>query len=312
MKKYVLKIFLFILIFYILDYGISFIVKEGYKKINLGIEGKLNKLYYGSIDEEVIILGCSRAVSHFNPIVMENIYKKSTYNFGIGAAPIREHYLILDTIIKRGHRPSYIIYNIGINTFGKENIPFSFHYNEHRPYYVDYKGIKHILREKGYRYYIKTLCRCYAYNRVFVESIKILITKVHSGEAYIKGAALQNIPWDGKFEEFIRKHPNGYECEINEESKKYFLNIIKLTKAHNIKLILVRSPEYYEIYDYQNNREEILSFMKKIAKENNLVFLDYGDEKCYLSKSRKYYYNCQHLNAKGANIFSEIVAKDLY
>ncbi|MDI6786480.1 MAG: hypothetical protein QMD92_07190 [bacterium] len=152
MKKYILKICLFILIFYILDYGLSLVIREGYKKINLGIKGKLNKLYYGNIDEKVIILGSSRAVCHFNSVVMENIYKKSTYNFGIGAAPIREHHFVLDTIIKRGYLPSHVIYNIGINTFGGEGRSASFHYIDQQPYYIDNNMLRYIIKNRGYRY----------------------------------------------------------------------------------------------------------------------------------------------------------------
>ncbi|MFH1449281.1 MAG: hypothetical protein ABIG09_02600 [bacterium] len=313
MKRYLLKIGLFILFFFILDYNISLVVKKGYKKINLGIEGKLNKLCYGNISEKVIILGSSRAATHFNPMVMENIYQKLTYNFGFGGVSVREHYTILSTIIKRGYHPSKVIYNLGINTLEKEEKKsWRFLYKEHQPYYVDDDTIKDILREQGFRYSIKTLCRCYAYNEVFVESIKSLLGKTHSGETYIKGADLLNISWDKKFEEFIKNHLNGYSCEIDKKSLEYFLRIIKLTKTHKIELILVISPEYYEIYNYQNNRRKILSFIRKMASENGLTLLDYGGGKCFLSQSKEYFYNSQHLNAKGANIFSKIVAKDLH
>lgn len=313
MKKNFLKILVFLLIFMLLDLGISVVLKRGYKKINYEIIGKLNKLYYGNVNEEVIILGDSRAIEHFNPIVLEKVYKKLTYNFGIAATPVREHYFIISTIINRGFHPSKVIYNIGINTFGKEGKkPAGFHYYDHQPYYSENKLLKKIIIGQEYNYFIKTLCKCYAYNRVFLDIIRSNFKKTHLKDNWVKGADIIDAPWDGKFEEFIKDHPNGYTCHIDEDSKRYFLKLIKLTRLNNIELILVMSPEYYEIYKYQNNRKEVLSFIKNIAKENNIVFLDYGSEKCYLSKCRRYFFNSQHLNKKGANIFSKIVALDLY
>ena len=74
-------------------------------------------------------------------------------------------------------------------------------------------------------------------------------------------------------------------------------------------MIFVYTPEHIEGQHFVSNRAEIMAFYKKIADKYNIPFIDYSaDSMCY---NKDYFYNSEHLNLKGANMFSQKLASDL-
>jgi hypothetical protein len=88
-----------------------------------------------------------------------------------------------------------------------------------------------------------------------------------------------------------------------------FLDYIKECREAGIRLILVYPPEYFEGQDFVGNRKEIVSLIKDIADRNGLPYLDYSDHP--LTSKKEYFYNSQHLNMTGANIFTAVFCDDL-
>ena len=74
-------------------------------------------------------------------------------------------------------------------------------------------------------------------------------------------------------------------------------------------MYLVYSPEYIEAQGLYRNRKEIFKMFKEIANNYDVEFMDYSqDPICY---DKSFFYNSQHLNAKGAELFSKKIAVEM-
>jgi hypothetical protein len=97
--------------------------------------------------------------------------------------------------------------------------------------------------------------------------------------------------------------------KIDKESVILFEKFIVDSKKRNIPIIFVYTPEYIEGQHFVSNRAEIMALYKKIAIQYNIPFIDYSsDPMCF---NKDYFYNAEHLNLKGANLFSSKLATDL-
>ena len=84
-----------------------------------------------------------------------------------------------------------------------------------------------------------------------------------------------------------------------EEDIEQFL---KECKRDNIKLIFVYTPEYIEGQKFVANRTSIFKTFSKYSKKYEIPFYDYSKDSLCLDK--KYFYNSNHLNKTGAEIFT--------
>ena len=83
MRFFLLKVILYTACLYVLGTSIENIVERGLKLTDFGIIGDWNKIFEGDINDEVIILGSSRAVDHLDPRIFEHTVKMTCYNLGI-------------------------------------------------------------------------------------------------------------------------------------------------------------------------------------------------------------------------------------
>ena len=125
----------------------------------------------------------------------------------------------------------------------------------------------------------------------------------------VKGYREQDLEWDGTFETFKKKFPAGYTHSFDTEVVEEFDAYLDYCRENDIKVILVFSPEYFELQPLLVNREEIMNVFRDISKKHDLPFLDYSDHP--MAFNRSYFYNSEHLTKQGAELFSEVLAQDL-
>src|SRR6202041_2872527 len=102
---------------------------------------------------------------------------------------------------------------------------------------------------------------------------------------------------------FETANPNGVTIPINDAAIRAFESLIELCQQSNIKLILVYSPQFHEMIRLTRNRVAIFALFTAIAKKYSVPFIDYTQSP--ISQSQDFFYNSQHLNERGAAIFSD-------
>lgn len=302
MWKKIRPIILFSVIFLLL----YFIIISGFREY----PGVLHNVFSGEINSKILVTGSSRAFVHYDPDVIEKVTGKTCFNIGLDGTSLRLQLAVLRAFLKNNRKPDIIIQNLDITSFASSEIyqPTQYigylHerdiYNalveidpifwkfRHVPLYDLFFHGKEITKKAIYGYLYR-----YLKFKIYHENIR-------------KGFLPREVKWDGSFDSYKKNNPQGINREIKESEIKRLKEIIELAKSNGIKIILVYSPEYYENYELTLNRKEIFKIFKDVALEYNVLFLDYSGSD--LSKLKQYFYNSQHLNAKGAEKFSEDVA----
>jgi len=74
-------------------------------------------------------------------------------------------------------------------------------------------------------------------------------------------------------------------------------------------LVFVILPTYYQLKNIAQNNNKIIDFYKNIEKNSQIYFLGFPIIK--ETKEKKYFYNFSHLNAIGANTFTNTLTDSL-
>lgn len=96
---------------------------------------------------------------------------------------------------------------------------------------------------------------------------------------------------------------------ISENKKEDLIAIINDLNKLGINVILINSPEYIYQINSQDNRNEIIDLYKSIANKYNIPFIDYSGDS--INYRKELFYNSNHLNAKGADVFTKKLAQDI-
>ena len=122
MKKFLIRIGLFVLPVILLAYPIDCIITSGLKKsrsFSYGKSAVWNDILQGQIHSDCIILGSSRATQHIDPTMIERETGIDTYNLGTDAHNVNMDMFKFDQLLKYNTRPKYVIYSVDAFTLEK-------------------------------------------------------------------------------------------------------------------------------------------------------------------------------------------------
>jgi hypothetical protein len=242
-------------------------------------------------DIDYIFLGSSRVDNFIDSRTVEKITGKKTLNLGVQGAKLDDYYLMLQLLKKQDIRAAVIfvqvdyVYNMtGTSVILKsELMPYisdpliSKYIKERDP---DFWKLKHI---PFYRYMV------YGYKLGFREFISSLIQK--------KPRVSLNNGYNAKY---------GSTGLLKSALPDRIITNNKVVDAmqvfadkNNMKLVFFTSP-------LCGNTKNI-SFIKKLEKKFD-HFMNYSE--IFKSKDQ-YFFNCSHVNDKGAQAFSTQIAEDI-
>lgn len=294
MKQSIKYSILFFGLIVIIDLISGVIFENLFKQIKFGDYGVLNKSL--SSDSEILILGSSRAVHHYNPKIFSKGLNKSCYNAGFGGQGLFLNYALLKERIK-SQPPKIIILDLAPNiiddnkTYNKLNLLL--------PYYKTHLAFKEIIQLNPEFSKLELVSSLYVYNSTlydFIRSLLLKEKKSNFGFVPLEGQINEN-----KFSPFI------LENEKMDNNKITYLNkIINLCETENIRLISVISPTYLK-FDQKNR---IIDKLKTILNKKNIEFYDYSNDTSFYQK-KVFFKDQLHLNEVGADIFSNDLAEKI-
>jgi hypothetical protein len=115
--------------------------------------------------------------------------------------------------------------------------------------------------------------------------------------------------WDSSFNSFKISNPQGVNNKISKETLSLFDDFLDESVTARSIVFLVNPPSYYESQEYINNYDSILDIYRKYQKKDQVFFLDYSN--LDLSRDTLYFYNSQHLNKLGSELFTKRLAEDI-
>ena len=308
MKKFGLTLILFSIPLFILAGLADYYINKSLRKSKHKYFVVWNDLVSGNINSEIVVYGTSRARAHINSKILEDTLKLSTYNLGIDGFTFKMEYCRHELILEKNKKPSFIIQTLDFHILG--DIDNLYQFQQFCPYFDNETILKTIKTYKGPNWwdYNLPLVRYYGNTEEIFSAMNILLRPSHNKGNRYKGFYNFNRSWTYEFEK-VKKSKKTMFQKLDKDSVILFENYLADTKRRGIPIIFVYTPEYIEGQNFVSNRKEIMALYNKLAAKYDIPFIDYSsDPLCF---NREYFYNAEHLNLKGTNLFSKKLASDL-
>jgi hypothetical protein len=281
--------------------------------------GLCNRVVNGQVNAEVLVLGSSRAYVHFDPAIIARATGKSCYNIARDGTKPEFQLAFLQMYLRHNRPPEYLLLALDLTSLEKvSGLPDPGLYLA----FLDQSEIAAEMRQQGRRWLLYTRFpfvplaqdqgHVNFYHRVreraTIEAMRGLLGRPRP-EFLQAGFMPHDLEWRPDFEQFKQQHPNGVRMSIDSHAIASVRSILELCRRLQIKLVMVYPPEEQESQTFCLNRAEVFRVFEQFAREFQMPFWDYSNHP--LCHQREFFYNSQHLNARGAAIFSEDFAKRL-
>lgn len=310
MKKFLLNLLFTVLGLMIIAFAVDHMITEGLKKSNYRETSKWNEVVEGGIDAKVLVLGSSRALVHFDCEVISEFTNQSCYNLGIDGSNIQTQTLMLELYLGKNKLPKELIWVLDLHSFSYTDEVYGF---EQMIPYTGQSEIRQILNfNKVYsRFYYHLPIIRYKFVKHTISKGILSYLNLYKRTSILKsGYRPMKREWDYSFEAVLDSIQEQIEYNIDNEIISDFKNKLNEIKGEGIKISFVYAPQHIDGDKIIKNRKEIIDSYRILAQESDIDFFDYS--KSEINQNREYFYNSNHLNKKGVDIWMQIFLKDFY
>ncbi len=297
MNSFLKKILWFALAFFLFDkiFYLAMVTAP-----DMEIDKRLEQIITGNMNHEIIVLGSSRGARNIIASQIEDSLGVSTYNLSYPGSNIEFHDFLLEAIIKHNKVPKKVLLAIDEPDELLYNEMIQFRYDRLYPL-VGYSYINNKMIERGEK---NQFSKVFILNRINVKEIRFspkkftpLDTIAPCGSMYVSyQKANQHF-------HFPEGKPS-YDISLEEEKYlKAFRVFQKRCLKNNIELHLVFSPNF---------RPHNFAFEQRITtisdKETNQILYN-QNQPAY--KDSNYFFDVNHLQYKGAKIFTDEIIRQI-
>lgn len=301
MKKFLITISIFAVTIYGLAWGLDYAISKGLQQMDDYRFMSWREVAKGDVNADIIIMGNSRGLSHFEPETIDSITGLSCYNLGLGGYSItmqdfKYHYYTL-----YNHKPKYIIQQVDYYTFRNDSAPHNHQSEQFLPLMYD-KQMHPELKRVGFTY-LDLYCPLYRYwgYQMVIKNglLEFLGVKHYVHEPSHRGLHYEIGPWDGTY---LAKMDT-IDAQFDPAGKTYFERYMRRCAEDSIKVILVNSPTYIDANQKTKGLEAVNSYFDSIAHVYNTVYWNYN-EGYELCNDTSNFVVSVHLNPEATHIFS--------
>jgi hypothetical protein len=305
MKKFIKHFLLFVAPIVILAYFVDVFISNNLKKCNgvaIGEYTTWNDLNEGKINSDIVIYGSSRAWKHLSPKIITQKTNISAYNLGIEGHNFWLQNLRHKILLKKNKKPKLIIFSVDIFTLQKNKdlynseqfLPYMLWNNQIEETTISYNGFNRFD-------YIIPLIRYYGKYKEVVTAVSVFLKPTNNKIKRVNGYQGQNKKWSDDFSKAKLKM-NKYKISLDEKTVVLFEKFLKDMNEEGVKVVFVYTPEFIEGQKFIQGRKELISLYSKFSKQYNIPFYDFSkDAICY---RKDFFYNSNHLNKEGAELFT--------
>lgn len=294
MKRYLTGVLLFFLAVAVIDQTFGAVC--GFFSSH-AVRGYTRSLYYSAreCDSDILILGSSRAVHHYDPVLLGDSLGLSCHNAGIDGNGIVLQYPLLRMLTER-HVPRVVIYEIYPSFDILEGDNLRFLGLQRR--FCDNPAVREVIDLVQPLERLKLLSGLYRYNGDFVQMLADQFGSPRAEE--LSGflpvnRKLHRVPDVHQEEPITVWDPVKLEC---------MERLIKLCREQGILLVFSLSPKYGGV------RPSTDELIYQLAAEHHVPLIDYYSDSAFCM-CQEYFYDAVHLNATGAQAYTSVFASEL-
>jgi hypothetical protein len=296
-RQFLKKVIIFLLLLISADYLLGTILKSTYYSQESGLEARTIYAVDKS-NEELIILGSSRASHHYIPDTFTNVTHLTAYNAGREGNFILYHNAILQCMASR-YKPKVVVLDILNKEFSVNQDSYDRLANL-LPFYNSHKVIRPILNLRSPFEPIKNLSFIYPYNSklqaIIMGNLQLNKKRKQDYKGYIPLGRV------------MERKPESVESEtdypVDSIKIAAYRSLLETCKNNNIQLFIVCSP----YYDFLNKEDLSVTIASQIAGQYQIPFWDFSKSEEFVGKA-EIFDDKAHLNEKGAAIYSKLIAE---
>ena len=244
---------------------------------------------------DVLILGSSRALHHYDTPFLSDTLGVDVYNAGQKGNGIIFADGVLEMVLKRGKprlvlvdiEPAFDLYVSPEDHADKRYISLL------KSYYRD-PDVGNILKDVSREEWIKAHSGMFRYNTCFLTMLSDYLAPKETprgGYVPLHGVMTAEPPV-----------PDSSPKTLDSLKLKYLRRVVSLSRSAGVPLVFAASPKYAS--------EDDFTPLKELCEEEGILFLDYHDcARIVLHK--ELFQEAVHLNADGARAYSRLVANDI-
>ena len=285
-------------------------VNAGLEKFETHKRSRLQEIFEGKSNYDILFLGSSRTHTTIDPMVIDSILGVSSYNAGTEGGYISEFSMTLDAWLINHPPPKLVVLTPDLWSFNATDKVFNYVQYFH---YLDNPELNSYMKQRGYvteAYQMLpflTLTHLDDYTRF--NSIKGSIgkTEVPEGDRSYKG--------------FLSNGTNITELteKRTADDKKHVTDLTHLDKleklianckSKNITVLVTYAPEYgKKLQSTYSDPEVFFNRVETLCIKLNVPFLRH--DLLEMNHDNRLFANPGHVNSNGANVYSSILAADI-
>lgn len=293
MKKFVIRIIIFCCLLVAIDivagYGFRYLVKHA----KSGYTRRGNEII-AEMTDDIIILGSSRARSHYNPNIISDSLGMTCANIARDGQGIVLMYG-MQKMVNRRYAPKVMLYEVteSSDLLVSDNSSFL----NHLKYYYHVDGIDSIFWDIDPTERIKMISNIYQHNNNVIG----LVGDNHFSKQNIKRSfnpLTGVIPYEPE-----DKDEDDEIYEYDELKLKYLERLIN-ERHSDTKLIFLVSPRY------KKKSDKVLDPLYALAQKHGIPVVSHYTDTTF-TQHREYFRDSGHLNSEGADAYTKVVAGEI-
>lgn len=298
MKKFLIYLVVFAALFYAFDKVFLFFIN---KSPNTEVDKRLELILTGKINKDLIILGSSKGSRDIIAGQLEKEIGQSVYNLAYPGSNVEFHEFLLRALTKFNKVPKTVILTVDNPIEFLPDSLINFRLDRLYPL-VKYDYVNQELIDRGEK--TEWLSKLFVLHRINKGNFDIRQKKFTALDTILADGSMpisfqkDNEDWNEQVNNST--YPKATESEIK---LKAFDKIIKICKEKNIRLILVSPPMFKGV------NPEFKKRMLEVAG-SNATFYEYNTANP-VYKDKANFFDLNHLNRKGAEVFTTELANYL-
>ena len=309
-RQAVVRLSAFFLLLCLAMVAVDLAINSGLRNIRTSSFGVMNRIVTGQINAEIVISGSSRALTHYDPRIIEQATGRTAFNIGLNGSQTDMQLACLQAYLKHNQKPKLVIQNLDL--FSLLTSHEIYDPAQYLPYLNEesiYAGVHRVYPDAWKWKYLPL----YGYA---VEDMRFTwiigleaLMGIQPKEDHFQGFLPRHTRWTEDFEKFREKNPDGVRVEIEPQGVRDLAEVGETCRRLGVPLVFVYSPEYDQMQALERNRNEIFAKFQEICDRFAIPLWDYSNSA--ISRNRENFYNSQHLNYNGAKSFSRELAERL-
>jgi len=311
-RKFAIRLIIFLTLLVVVNY----VLDRSFKAFSVhNILNRMMDKQFAEYDDTLKYLALGNSHNCINTHILEN-----SFNYGSPSENFMQSYYKLKYILgKSGKRPENVILQADVSSFGPK-ISSRFEYNFYWKKYIDYFELARIKNDRDIlSKWLEGKYFSYAGNYKDIQLSIVYRIRMRNVEMYhgyrphrdyrnfAEEADRQKVAWN-KANLFLSK-----EAYLDPAIKVYFEKILQLCQSYGVHVIMVRMPMSKE---FNEEEAKIVPVNKLFAEVETItsrypVFEGTLDYHLWFIDHPEYFFDPDHLNIKGTDLFTTELVKDL-